>query len=217
MSDPLSLEHRLPVTTPCTLTYPPSFSKSPSLNASVYCTDEISNTVTIKVPLDYTTTSVTITTLHLDNIIVKEGGKDETPQQDSNMVTLTLHPPKVRLTDADLCDTFPVSLRRVDLKKLQEREAYQTSLVDDALLHRNDNVGPVGQKVFEVLLKACKEVKWTNRSIGGRKGGRDVNIEVLGDIIVEEPYGGGNVGWVGKGEEKGTERIRMIVEKAANN
>ncbi|GMI11127.1 hypothetical protein TrRE_jg4085 [Triparma retinervis] len=216
MADPLALEHRFPVTTPCTLTYPPSFSKPPDVG-SIYCTDEISNTVTVKIALDYTTTSVKVTTLHLDAIAVSSGPSGAAARGPSPQVTLTLHPPPTPLTDADLCDTFPVGLRRVDLKKLQEREAYQTSLVEDAMKHKNDLAGPRGQEVFSVLLKACKEVRWTSRGLDGRRNPKgNVNIEVLGDIVVEEPYGGGDVGWTGKGEERGTDRIRMIVEKAGN-
>ena len=64
----------------------------------------------------------------------------------------------------------------MDLKKLAEREKYQVGLASDALLHRNDDVGSEGQKVFSVLLKACNEVKWTSRGRGGKKitGGKKV-------------------------------------------
>mmetsp|Transcript_3976 Transcript_3976/g.8014 ORF Transcript_3976/g.8014 Transcript_3976/m.8014 type:complete len:212 (-) Transcript_3976:62-697(-) len=209
MSQPL--ETLYPVTTPCTITYPPTYNLPPCVG-TVFCTDEISNTVTCKIALDYTTTSVKMITLHISKIQTLHSP----PTTPVSSITLSLTLPDPPLTTVDLCDTFPPSLRKVDLKKLQEREAYQCGLADDALMHRNDDVGELGQKVFSLLLKACNEVRWTDKTGQGKKkkGGKKVNIEVMKDILVKEPYGKADVEWIGKGEESGMDRIVMIVQRA---
>lgn len=109
-------------------------------------------------------------------------------------------------------DLVQLPLPSVNKKLLEEKERRAIRLAEESFTHINQKASPVGQAVFDRLVKACNEVVWRGES-----------ILVLNQIRVDPPYGkedcklltdaGGNIGG-GSLNEGSLERVKMIVAAA---
>ena len=113
-----------PATSPCTILYPTSFSHPPA-TGTVYCTDEISNTITITIPLTHTTLALDCRTFSLTHIDLPP---TPTPTPHATKIRLIIDVTNTRnLTDQDVIATFPPDQRSLSEKELKEREDHQVS------------------------------------------------------------------------------------------
>ncbi|KAL3905144.1 MAG: hypothetical protein SGILL_009796 [Bacillariaceae sp.] len=86
-------------------------------------------------------------------------------------------------------------------KALEEREKRAIRLAQDSLKHLNPKASPKGQAVFDLLLKACKDVTWKGES-----------IIVLDSIQVDPPYAQDNCKLLQEGSGRGSlDRVQKIV------
>ena len=181
----MTLHSSYPPTSPCTIIYPPP-STSPPLACTVYCTDPISNTLTVTVDLEHTTLAKTCKTFNLALVDVV--------CNDPNCVEP--HPSKIRLvidttstgklTPSQLISTFPSHHRSITEKQLLELEAHQNKLAVAKLRQANPRAGPAGMRVFEKLLKACGDVEWTRQP--NAPPAPPVNILIDTSLLVTSPY-----------------------------
>ncbi|GMH69018.1 hypothetical protein TL16_g05059 [Triparma laevis f. inornata] len=214
-----------PVTTDCTVTYPANFNM-PVEKGEIYATDPTSNTLTIKFPLTYTTTSFKIAIFNLATIAINTSGPS--PTTPVPRVTLTLSFPKQKLTQKQLIATFPRALTKINPKDLKKREDHQLKLATEHLFHQNTNASPSAVSCYDALLKACSQVEWTNITRTGKRQELKTNILVMkemGGILVVEPYdtracvlstnlkkGVGQTGAEKVLKKESLERVRKIIE-----
>jgi hypothetical protein len=114
------------------------------VSGTVYCTDEVSQTIVLLNSLVHTTLASEIRVVHLSGVISSKSIK-ATPE--SGLAPLS-HP-----------------LPKVQKKSLEERERRALRLAEESLRHINQKATVQGQAVFDRLLKACNEVVWKGESI----------------------------------------------------
>jgi Anticodon-binding domain len=164
----------------------------------VYCSDEATRTVVLQKSLTYTTLSSEIRIISVRNIVQSkllmepEAGANGSDTTDDDVVAARATP---------LTQPLPIIQKKV----LEERERRSIRLAEESLRHINpkvrpfcvsyiravlfsycvllpysyDKALPIGQAVFERLLKACGEVYWKEDT---------TSILVLNHIQVDEPY-----------------------------
>lgn len=172
-----------------------TLNKAEIATGTIYCTDEVSNTIVLKKSLVHTTLSSEITVINAD---VVTGRRIITEEADS--------------AEKESKTTEGV-LPNVSRRMVEERERRAIKLMEESFGHVNQKASPEGQKIFDKLLKACNEVSWKGES-----------IIVLGEIRVDPPYTSNDcvlMTNVGKGSGSGglgvhsLERVKNIVNAAA--
>jgi len=131
------------------------------ISGTVYCTDEVSQTVVLQKPLHHTTTSVEMRIVQVACIQKEEKLPLDDESSSNNNSGSELK-----------------SLPAIQKKILEEREKKAIRLAEESFRHINQNATSKGQAVFDRLLKACNEVVWKGES-----------ILVLNQIQVDPPYG----------------------------
>lgn len=190
----LPLYLRFPHNSQFELTITPNDEK---IIGTIYCTDEISQTVVITKPLHHTTLSVELRVIQVSCItnekIIETNNKAKGTENGNN--------------DSDNAIQFK-PLPTLQKKVLEDRERKAVRMAEESFRHINQNASEKGQAVFDRLLKACNEVVWKGES-----------ILVLNQIQVDPPYGsdecklmkGINTTTSGDGS---LDRVRKIVASA---
>mmetsp|Transcript_5420 Transcript_5420/g.11069 ORF Transcript_5420/g.11069 Transcript_5420/m.11069 type:complete len:201 (-) Transcript_5420:35-637(-) len=121
-----------------------SLSSGETVTGTVYCTDEVSDTVFLQKNLTHTTLATELRVLHVSEITrsksVPAGGDDGS-------------------------SSSVVPLPKVQKKALEEREKRAIRMAEESFRHINEKASPEGQAVFDRLLKACNEVVWKGESV----------------------------------------------------
>mmetsp|Transcript_23742 Transcript_23742/g.35368 ORF Transcript_23742/g.35368 Transcript_23742/m.35368 type:complete len:192 (-) Transcript_23742:175-750(-) len=111
---------------------------------TIYCTDEVSNTIVLKKSLVHTTLTSEITVINAavvtDRRIITPAAEDEKEGEKT-------------------------VLPNVSRRMVEERERRAIKLMEESFSHVNQQASPEGQKIFDKLLKACNEVSWRGESI----------------------------------------------------
>merc|ERR1711862_261468 len=187
----------------------------------IYTTDEISNTIVIKKSLSSQHTTNITSEIRVINASMVIDKKIIQQQQQQSVVAAA----KMKTTpigesssenDYDIfMNDLSQPLPAVNKKSLEERERRAIRLAEESFNHINQKASPVGQAVFDRLVKACNEVVWRGES-----------ILVLNQIRVDPPYGkedckllvGSSSGVAssssGSLHEGSLERVKMIVAAA---
>jgi len=155
------------------------------LKGQVYCTDEISQTIVLTQAVKHSTLS------HQVYCISRHAILDYT-------ILSTATEPSTTTTNRHQ----PQQLQ-VQRKVLEQQEKRALRIAEEALQHINQKASPLGQAVFDRLLKACNEVVW-----------RGQTIVVMHQIQVEPPYRVQDCKWLAgkeEGDASSMERIRKIV------
>jgi len=178
----------------------------------IYTTDEISNSIVIKKTLSHSTITSEVRVINATMIMDKKQIADVTATT-SNANTIGEASETTNDLDAYAGD-LSVPLPVVNTKSLEERERRAIRLAMESFAHINQKASPVGQAVFDRLVKACNEVVWRGES-----------ILVLNQIRVDAPYGkedckllmdSGASG--GSALNEGSlERVKMIVAAATES
>lgn len=182
-------------TVPLSATYPVNsvleLTLSPTdevVKGLVYCTDDVSNSIVLKKSLNYTTLASEIRVINASCVKEKK--------------VIMAQAPKSKV---DGVDEIALPLPHVTKKAIDEREKRAIRLAEESIKHINQEASPEGQAVFERLLKACNEVKWSGKT-----------IIVLSQIRVDPPYKGENCKLLQTGDggvmnEGSLDRVRRIV------
>jgi len=111
---------------------------------TIYCTDEVSNTIVLKKSLVHTTLTSEITVINAAVVT------------DRRIITAAA---------ADEKEGEKTVLPHVSRRMVEERERRAIKLMEESFSHVNQQASPEGQKIFDKLLKACNEVSWRGESI----------------------------------------------------
>jgi len=181
----------------------------------IYTTDEISNSIVIKKTLSHSTITSEVRVINASMVIDKKKIADVATTSSANSIGEASE--TTNDLDAYVGD-LSMPLPAVNKKSLEERERRAIRLAEESFAHINQKASPVGQAVFDRLVKACNEVVWRGES-----------ILVLNQIRVDAPYGkedckllmdsGGSSG-SGSGSalnEGSLERVKMIVAAATES
>mmetsp|Transcript_11332 Transcript_11332/g.17317 ORF Transcript_11332/g.17317 Transcript_11332/m.17317 type:complete len:208 (+) Transcript_11332:215-838(+) len=199
----LPLSTIYPINTLMELTLNNNNNQEEVTTGTIYCTDEVSNTIVLKKSLIHTTLSSEITVINASVVtgrrIITAAAADEQQSQE--------------LEGNNKNNSEAASLPNVSRRMVEEREKRAIKLMEESFRHVNQQASPEGQKIFDKLLKACNEVSWKGES-----------IIVLGEIRVDPPYTSNDctllMGVVGKGGGSGglgghsLERVKNIVAAA---
>jgi len=146
-----------------------SSNENEKVTGLVYCTDDISNTIVLSKSLNYTTLSSDIWVVNVScvvdkKIIVKQAPVKNNADSNANGEEQE----EVQLA---------IPLMHISKEEIEKKEKRAISIAEDSFKHLNQKASPEGQKVFELLLKACGVVVWKGES-----------ILVLNQIKVDPPY-----------------------------
>mmetsp|Transcript_4553 Transcript_4553/g.9447 ORF Transcript_4553/g.9447 Transcript_4553/m.9447 type:complete len:194 (+) Transcript_4553:128-709(+) len=112
---------------------------------TIYCTDEVSNTIVLKKSLVHTTLTSEITVINAavvtDRRIITAAAAEDEKEGEKTV------------------------LPNVSRRMVEERERRAIKLMEESFSHVNQQASPEGQKIFDKLLKACNEVSWRGESI----------------------------------------------------
>lgn len=178
----------------------------------IYTTDEISNSIVIKKTLSHSTITSEVRVINANMIMDKKQIADVTA---TTSTANTIGEASETTNDLDAyAGDLSAPLPAVNKKSLEERERRAIRLAEESFAHINQKASPVGQAVFDRLVKACNEVVWRGES-----------ILVLNQIRVDAPYGkedckllmdsGGSSG--SALNEGSLERVKMIVAAATES
>merc|ERR1712008_438745 len=150
-------------------------------------TDEISNSVVLKNSLTHTNLTCEVRILNASSVLEKKIIEAAGPV---NFVKAEQHGGGVdgsaKQTDesnrnvdgfGNVADSA-LLIPAVNIKNLEERERWALRQAEESFGQINQKATPVGQVVFDRLLKACGVVVW-----------RDESIFVMNQIRVDPPYG----------------------------
>lgn len=200
---PLPLDAAYPVNAFMELTL--SSPKDQVVRGVVYCTDDVSNSVVLRSSLTHTTLSSEVLVINAscisgrrtvpandpnavgDSRAAEDGRDAESAEAEDRGRGLEIGPSP---TTAEEIELLSVPLPQVTRRALEERERRAMKLAEESLGQVNPNVGPQGQAVFDLLLKACNEVVWRGQA-----------VLVLNQIRVDPPYGPSDCCLVGGGGE----------------
>lgn len=159
------------------------------VEGTVYCTDEISQTVVLQKPLVHTTLTFEVRMVQVASI-KKEKLVSSSTENTSNTGE----------DDAPLSKPLPV----VQKKVLEERERKAIKLAEERFRQINQDASAEGQAIFDRLVKACGDdhVVWEGTSI---KIGRE--------ILVDAPYSQEKCSIIpnSSGTEGALDRVKKIV------
>lgn len=178
----------------------------------IYTTDEISNSIVIKKTLSHSTITSEVRVINANMIMDKKQIADVTA---TTSTANAIGEASETTNDLDAyAGDLSAPLPAVNKKSLEERERRAIRLAEESFAHINQKASPVGQAVFDRLVKACNEVAWRGES-----------ILVLNQIRVDAPYGkedckllmdsGGSSG--SALNEGSLERVKMIVAAATES
>lgn len=178
----------------------------------IYTTDEISNSIVIKKTLSHSTITSEVRVINANMIMDK---KQIAAVTATTSTANAIGEASETTNDLDAyAGDLSVPLPAVNKKSLEERERRAIRLAEESFAHINQKASPVGQAVFDRLVKACNEVVWRGES-----------ILVLNQIRVDAPYGkedckllmdsGGSSG--SALNEGSLERVKMIVAAATES
>lgn len=187
-SNSVALSASYPVNSVLELTLSPT---QEVVQGLVYCTDEISNSIVLRKSLNHTTIASEIRVINASCVKKKK--------------VIMAEAPKSRAEGVDAQVEIALPLPNVTKKAIDEREKRATMLAEESIKHINQKASPEGQAVFDRLLKACNEVKWSGQA-----------IIVLSQIKVDPPYRGENCKLLKAGggdvlNEESLERVKRIV------
>lgn len=144
----------------------------------VYCTDEVSNSIVLRKSLVHTTLASEVRMINAACVKsrkrIEEGDKEGGGAESA---AAKKEGGGGAVTAAEI-EALSVPLPSVSRKAVEERERRALKLAEESLSHINRKASPIGQSVFDRLLKACNEVSWKGNS-----------IIVLHQIRVDPPYG----------------------------
>lgn len=167
----------------------------------VYCTDEGSNLVVLKRSQRHTSLTSDVQIVNVTSIREKRVVRHVAPST-KPMSTTEQNSDGVAL---DVAEEHAVPLPNVSKREVAEREKRTVKIAEASFHHINQKATPMGQNVFQRLLKACNEVAWNGEA-----------IMVLNQIRVDPPYGSENCVLFNKGgdevlNEGSLERVKRIV------
>lgn len=181
----------------------------------IYTTDEFSNSIVIKKTLSHSTITSEVRVINASVVVEKktiQAGPIKTKKDTVLGSSVTAIGEASETTDLDAYTSdLSLPLPAVNTKSLEERERRAIRLAEESFAHINQKASPVGQAIFDRLVKACNEVVW-----------RAESILVLNQIRVDPPYGKEDckllvesVGDAGGSLHEGSlERVKMIVAAA---
>ena len=174
----------------------------PPLSGTIWSVDDAIGLITVRCSLEHTTTTHKLVTLTAKNFKISPSNVQAPVSSPTLVVT------SGAVSPSDVDGIAAARIREYDARDMKEREAASRKAQAEAREHYNPHVSEDGMACFNRLLKACNEVAWTTKSHPASLPVKNpVNIIVMNEYIVEEPYGEANV--TGTGE--GAERIRRVV------
>lgn len=144
----------------------------------VYCTDDTSNSVVLRSSLPHTTLAAEVRIINASCVTERRKAEPTGEEGGAEALSASAAAGGNRPLTAEEFEGLAVPLPTVTRRALEDRERRALRLAEESLAHVNRSVGPVGQAVFDRLLKACNEVAWRGKS-----------VLVLNQIRVDPPYG----------------------------
>jgi len=176
-----------------------------TVQGEIYCTDQVADLIILQDPTNNDIRMISVTS-------IINGGETQQITENNNGSD-------IEEDDAiEKAATVTATTKKVDIvhskKVLDEREKRAIRLAQESLKHLNPKAPPMGQIVFDRLLKACNEVVWKGES-----------IIVLDTIKVDPPYKQDDckllrsaVAGSGQSKLKGSlDRVQKIVSSIHNN
>jgi protein LSM12 len=155
------------------------------IQGTVYTTDAISNTIVILKSLPHTTLSFDVIIINASSVVQREVLHDSA----SDIPPGGNPAPNFPLQSIEEGSTI-ASLGQIQPTQLEERERRAVKLAMESLEQINSHASPHAQLVFDLLVKGCNKVSWSNSGTG-------TSIIVLNQIRVDPPFTPDSCTWIG--------------------
>jgi hypothetical protein len=166
------------------------------VQGSVYTTDDVSNTVVLLRSLPHTTLSYDVQMINVATVVNREVLHKSASAMSSDGTPAPSFP--LQSSDGSSSSATP-ALGQINTAQLEERERRAVKLAMESLEQINTHASPHAQLVFDLLVKGCNRVNWSDE-------GNGTSIIVLNQIRIDPPYTPESCTWIGDTRGVGAEQ-----------